>query len=137
MTTHVTPAWVSGRARAEYVLPPEGESLRTEYLRDDEWELQESILHYRHKDGEYYLHVGVAKRRLSSQRPGRDSPRHEDHVVTSTRCILVWQLPQPQGHLHRLEDDISSPPPLSDAISYGGRPYRSRAERSPSQAARV
>jgi IS605 OrfB family transposase len=56
---HCTLAAVNGRVKAEYVLPPEGENPQTEYLRNDEWELRESTLHYR--DGDYYLHVGVAK----------------------------------------------------------------------------
>ena len=56
---HCTLAAVNGRVKAEYVLPPEGENPQTTYLRNDEWELRESTLHYR--DGDYYLHVGVAK----------------------------------------------------------------------------
>jgi IS605 OrfB family transposase len=56
---HCTLAAVNGRVKAEYVLPPEGDNPQTEYLRNDEWELRESTLHYR--DGDYYLHVGVAK----------------------------------------------------------------------------
>lgn len=56
---HCTLASVDGRVNAEYVLPPEGDNPQTNYLRNDEWELRESTLHYR--DGEYYLHVGVAK----------------------------------------------------------------------------
>ena len=56
---HCTLAAVNGRVTAEYILPPEGENPQTTYLRNDEWELRESTLHYR--DGEYYLHVGVAK----------------------------------------------------------------------------
>lgn len=56
---HCTLAAVNGRVRADYILPPRGENPQTEYLRNDEWELRESTLHYR--DGDYYLHVGVAK----------------------------------------------------------------------------
>lgn len=56
---HCTIAAYNGRIKAEYVLPPEGENPQTEYLRNGEWELRESTLHYR--GGDYYLHVGVAK----------------------------------------------------------------------------
>ncbi|WP_435156342.1 RNA-guided endonuclease InsQ/TnpB family protein [Haladaptatus sp. DFWS20] len=56
---HCTLAAVNGRVKAEYVLPSKGENPQTTYLRNDEWELRESTLHYR--DGDYYLHVGVAK----------------------------------------------------------------------------
>nr|WP_227379496.1 transposase [Haladaptatus halobius] len=56
---HCTLAAINGRVKAEYILPPEGENPQTEYLRDNEWELRESTLHYR--NGDYYLHVGVAK----------------------------------------------------------------------------
>ncbi|MFB6352951.1 MAG: RNA-guided endonuclease InsQ/TnpB family protein [Halobacteriales archaeon] len=56
---HCTLAAVNGRVNAAFVLPPEGENPQTTYLRSDEWELRESTLHYR--DGDYYLHVGVAK----------------------------------------------------------------------------
>ena len=56
---HCTLATVNGRVHAKYVLPPEGDNPQTEYLRNDEWELRESTLHYR--DGDYYLHVGVAR----------------------------------------------------------------------------
>lgn len=56
---YCTLAAVNGRIRAEYVLPQEGENPQTKYLRSEEWELRESTLHYR--DGDYYLHVGVAR----------------------------------------------------------------------------
>lgn len=55
----VSLATVNGRVECDYILPPEGGNPQTEYLRSDEWELRESTLHYR--DGDYYLHVGVAK----------------------------------------------------------------------------
>lgn len=56
---HCTLAAVNGRIKAEFVLPREGENPQTTYLRNPEWELRESTLRYR--DGEYYLHIGVAK----------------------------------------------------------------------------
>nr|WP_227357674.1 transposase [Haladaptatus salinisoli] len=65
---HCTLAAVNGRVKAEYVLPSEGENPQTTYLRNDEWELRESTLHYR--DGDYYLHVGVAKGDETTQAEG-------------------------------------------------------------------
>ena len=55
----VSLATVNGRVECEYILPPEGDNPQTEYLRSEEWDLRESTLHYR--DGDYYLHVGVAR----------------------------------------------------------------------------
>lgn len=56
---YCTLATVNGRVTADYVLPEAADNPQTRYLRSDEWELRESTLHYR--DGEYYLHIGVAK----------------------------------------------------------------------------
>lgn len=75
---HCTLAAVNGRVKAEYVLPPEGENPQTTYLRNDEWELRESTLHYR--DGDYYLHVGVRKTHPASSAAHQNAKRSEDVV---------------------------------------------------------
>lgn len=74
---HCTLASVNGRVHAEYVLPPDGDNPQTKYLRNDEWELRESTLHYR--NGEYYLHVGVA----------RDDEQTEEAEGGSSASILA------------------------------------------------
>jgi len=57
---HYTLATVDGRVRAEYVTPEDDKDTPFEcYWYNDEWERREATLHKR--DGDYYLHVAVAK----------------------------------------------------------------------------
>ncbi|WP_458189269.1 RNA-guided endonuclease InsQ/TnpB family protein [Haladaptatus sp. NG-WS-4] len=82
---HCTLAAVNGRVKAEYVIPSEGENPQTTYLRNDEWELRESTLHYR--DGDYYLHVGVAKDDEPQEVEGGTVLGVKPVAATSTGCM--------------------------------------------------
>lgn len=85
------------RVRADLVLPEDDDGYQYQFLDSDEWEPTESTLHYR--DGEWYLHLGVRKRKRDPEETtgngtvlGVDLGVNEIAVTSTARFFSAGEL---------------------------------------------